>query len=156
MQMSIEHRWSYMSPRKYGLHGRRRSIAVRGRSRRKRVGQTGYPHRKSPVPHQRPGFGRSDCRVEVTRPGFPLTTHSYRHSVPRMYNVVTRLLTDSSHHIAQARLRLVVVRVRPFLWSKSEPQDSRRARTSGRHRRVRSPDSHLLAKIRREHDRNRI
>ena len=59
--------------------------------------EIGYPHRKSPVPHQRPGFGRSDCRVEVTRPGFPLTTHSYRHSVPRMHNVVNRLLTDSSY-----------------------------------------------------------
>jgi hypothetical protein len=97
--------------------------------RRTMPGKTGYPHRKSPVPHQRPGFGRSDCRVEVTRPGFPLTTHSYRHSDPRMHNVVNRLLTDSSHHRAQVPLRLVAAGSAPHRsafdasFSRSDPDD---------------------------------
>jgi len=93
-----------MSSHKCGLDRHRHSAGV-GRPAVGYPAETGDPHRKSPVPHQRPGFGRSDCRVEVTRPGFPLTTHSYRHSVPRLHNVVNRLLTDSSYQALQALVR---------------------------------------------------
>lgn len=102
--MSFERGWRSRSPREYGLDRHRHSAGA-GRPTVEFPAETGYPHRKSPVPHQRPGFGRSDCRVEVTRPGFPLTTHSYRHSVPRMHNVVNRLLTDSSYRGPQALVR---------------------------------------------------